>query len=82
VRDSWRVGETCIKVRGQWVYLVRAGDKEGRIGDFLFSFKQAARRNVRQAVLFPANPANDGVQAVRHRDRDHSTDGVSRDRED
>ena len=60
---------------------VRSGDKEGRIGDFLF-FKQAARRNVRQAVLFPANPANDWVQAVRHRDRDGATDGVSRDKED
>jgi hypothetical protein len=47
-----------------------------------FFFKQAARRNVRQAVLFPANPANDWVQAVRHRDRDDATDGVSRDRED
>ena len=78
--DSWHVGETCIKVRGQWVYLVRAGDKEGRIVDFLLS----KRRDVMsaQAVLFPANPASDWVQAVRHRDRDDATDGVSRDRED
>ena len=27
--DSWRVDETYIKVRDQWVYLYRAVDKEG-----------------------------------------------------
>jgi transposase-like protein len=28
VGDSWRVDETYIKVRGQWVYLYRAVDKK------------------------------------------------------
>ncbi len=37
VGDSWRVDETYIKVRGQWVYLYRAVDKEGRTADFLLS---------------------------------------------
>jgi transposase-like protein len=37
VGDSWRVDETYIKVRGQWVYLYRAVDKEGRTVDFLLS---------------------------------------------
>src|SRR5258707_7553630 len=37
VGNSWRVDETYIKVRGQWVYLYRAVDKECRTVDFLFS---------------------------------------------
>src|SRR5271165_192106 len=34
VGDSWRVDETYIKVKGQWVYLYRAVDKQGRTVDF------------------------------------------------
>src|SRR5215813_12799542 len=37
VGDSWRVDETYIKVRGQWVYLYRGVDNEGRTVDFLLS---------------------------------------------
>ena len=48
VGDSWRVDETYIKVRGQWVYLYRAVDKEGRTADFLLS----KRRDVAAAKLF------------------------------
>jgi transposase-like protein len=47
VGDSWRVDETYIKVRGQWVYLYRAIDKAGRTVDFLLSKRRdraAARR--------------------------------------
>ena len=32
VGDSWRVDETYIKMKGQWVYLYRAVDKEGCTG--------------------------------------------------
>jgi hypothetical protein len=46
---SWRVGETCIKGRGQCTF-VRAGDKEGRIGDFLFLLSN--RRDVMSAKRF------------------------------
>jgi transposase-like protein len=35
VGDSWRVDETYLKFRGQWVYLYRAVDKAGRTVDFL-----------------------------------------------
>ena len=48
VGDSWRVDETYIKVRGQWVYLYRAVDKEGRTVDFLLS----ERRDVAAAKRF------------------------------
>jgi transposase-like protein len=47
VGNSWRVDETYIKVRGQWVYLYRAVDKEGRTVDFLLSRRRdvaAAKR--------------------------------------
>jgi transposase-like protein len=47
VGDSWRVDETYLKVRGQWVYLYRAVDKQGRTVDFLLSKRRdmgAAKR--------------------------------------
>ena len=48
VGDSWRVDETYIKVRGQWVYLYRAVDKQGHTVDFLLS----KRRDVVAAKRF------------------------------
>ena len=53
VGDSWRVDETYIKVKGQWVYLYRAVDKQGRTVDFLLS----KRRDVATAKRFFSNPA-------------------------
>ena len=53
VGDSWRVDETYIKVRGQWVYLYRAVDREGRTVDFLLSKRRdvmAAKRFFSQAT--------------------------------
>ncbi|BCL79098.1 IS6 family transposase [Ktedonobacteria bacterium brp13] len=35
--DSWRVDETYIKVKKQWVYLSRAVDSQGNTLDFFFS---------------------------------------------
>ena len=32
---SWRVDETYVKVKGQWTYLYRAIDKEGKTLDFM-----------------------------------------------
>ena len=48
VGDSLRVDETYIKVKGQWVYLYRAVDKQGRTVDFLLS----KRRDVAAAKRF------------------------------
>lgn len=35
--DSWKVDETYIKVKKQWVYLYRAVDSQGNTLDFFFS---------------------------------------------
>lgn len=53
VRISWRIDETYIKVKGQWVYLYRAVDKEGKTVDFLLSEKRdkpAARAFFEKAI--------------------------------
>jgi transposase-like protein len=53
VGTSWRVDETYIKVRGQWVYLYRAVDKQGLIVDFLPSEHRdiaAAKQFFTQAI--------------------------------
>lgn len=46
VGGSWRVDETYVKVKGVWLYLYRAVDKQGNTVDFMFTQKrdeQAAR---------------------------------------
>jgi transposase-like protein len=48
VGDSWRVDETYLKIKGQWVYLYRAVDKAGRTVDFLLS----RRRDILAAKRF------------------------------
>jgi transposase, IS6 family len=50
---SWRVDETYIRVKGNWVYLYRAIDAAGQTIDFLLSPKRnaaAARRFFRKAL--------------------------------
>ncbi len=47
---SWRMDETYIKVKGQWVYLYRAVDKAGKTLDFMLS----QRRNKPAAIRFLA----------------------------
>src|SRR5450759_5505379 len=37
VASSWRMDETYVKVKGQWVYLYRAIDKFGDTIDFMVS---------------------------------------------
>ncbi len=51
--DSWRVDETYIKVKGQWMYLYRAVDSVGNTIDFYLSEsrdKQAAKRFFKKAL--------------------------------
>jgi transposase-like protein len=50
---SWRVDETYVKVRANWVYLYRAVDREGKTVDFRLSTRRdvtAARAFFRNAI--------------------------------
>ncbi|HDR8112539.1 TPA: IS6 family transposase, partial [Bacillus cereus] len=51
--DSWRVEETRIKVKRQWMYLYRAVESEGNTIDFYLSKKRnhkAAKRFFKKAL--------------------------------
>jgi transposase-like protein len=53
--DSWRVDETYIKVKGEWMYLYRAVDSEGNTIDFYLSKNrntQSAKRFFKKALAF------------------------------
>ena len=53
VGGSWRCDETYINVKGQWKYLYRAVDKQGRTVDFLLTAKRdvaAAKRFLQKAM--------------------------------
>ena len=59
VGGSWRCDETYIKVKGRWMYLYRAVDKQGRTVDFLLSEKRdvaAAQHFFRKALQHHATP--------------------------
>ncbi|WP_020653145.1 IS6 family transposase [Massilia niastensis] len=45
---SWRVDETCVRIRGQWAYLYRAVDASGKTVDF----RLGSRRTVASAKAF------------------------------
>ncbi len=51
--DSWRVDETYIKVKGEWMYLYRAVDSAGNTLEFMLSENrdtQAAKRVLSKAL--------------------------------
>jgi transposase-like protein len=53
VGTSWRCDETYIRIKGQWVYLYRAVDREGQTVDFFLSEHRdiaAAKRFFEQAI--------------------------------
>ena len=69
VGRSWRMDETCIRVKGEWRYLYRAVDKTGQTIDFLLTEHrdtEAALRFLRQAIGrhgVPATITIDGSDA-------------------
>ncbi len=53
VSSSWRCDETYNRVKGEWTYLYRAVDKQGRTVDFLLSEHgdiAAAKRFFKKAI--------------------------------
>ena len=53
IATSWRMDETSIKIRGEWVYLYRTVDKFGDTIDFMFSERrdeEAATAFFKQAI--------------------------------
>ena len=71
VGPSWRMDETCIKVRASWCYLFRAVDRDGDTIDFYFAQRRderAARRFLERAIDHNGIPARiniDGSAANR-----------------
>jgi transposase-like protein len=67
---SWRVDETYLKVRGRWVYLYRAVDRDGNTVDFRLSPKRDAaaakaffRKALRTQERAPISITLDGYAA-------------------
>jgi transposase-like protein len=57
--DRWFVGETYVKIAGQWTYLYRAVDQHGHIIDVLLSRRRdaaAARDFLARALRFGPAP--------------------------
>ncbi|GBR55151.1 putative transposase [Neokomagataea thailandica NBRC 106555] len=52
--SSWRVDDTCIKIKGKWAYLYRAVDKDGDTIDFFLS----QTRNAKAAKRFLGKALN------------------------
>jgi transposase-like protein len=71
VSRRWHVDETCIKVRGRWMYLYQAIDSNGDTVEFWFSERRnltAAKRFLRQALKRHGRPERiviDGSQTNR-----------------
>ena len=68
--DSWRVDETYIKVKGQWMYLYRAVDSEGNTIDFYLSKirdKKATKRFFKKALRFFMPLSPESLQSIRIR---------------
>ena len=63
---SWRMDETCIKMRGEWKHLYRVVDKQGNTVDFSLSEHRdidAAKRFLTQAIEEAGMPEKITVDA-------------------
>ncbi len=83
VGSSWRVDETYVKIRNQWVYLYRAVDREGKTVDFRLSARRtvaAAKAFFRKAIKTqgraPRTITLDGYAASHRAVRDLKADGT------
>jgi transposase-like protein len=79
---SWRVDETYVKIRGEWVYLYRAVDRAGNTVDFRLSTRRdvaAAKAFFRKAVKSqgstPTTITLDGYAASHRAVREMIVDG-------
>ena len=82
VGPSWRVDETYVKIRGQWVYLYRAVDRAGKTVDFRLSTRRdvaAAKAFFRKAAKSQGSPPTtitlDGYAASHHAVREMKAAG-------
>jgi transposase-like protein len=80
--SSWRVDETYVKIRGEWVYLYRAVDREGKTVDFRLSVRRdvaAAKAFFREAIKSqgsaPRTITLDGYAASHRAVREMKADG-------
>jgi putative transposase len=80
---SWRLGETYIKVKGEWRYLYRAVDKQGQTIDFLhtehrgkegalrFLKKASCRNGLPETITIDGSGANEA--AIKSYNEAHGT---------
>jgi putative transposase len=69
---SWRMDETYIKVKGEWVFLYRAVDKFGKTLDFMLSKRRNLARALevtglpRKIVIDKSGANTAGITAINH----------------
>ncbi len=83
VGHSWRVDETYVKIRGAWVYLYRAVDRDGQTVEFRLSSRRdvaAAKAFFRKAIKHQGRPLRtitlDGYAASHRVVREMKADGA------
>jgi transposase-like protein len=83
VGRSWRMDETYLKVRGRWVYLYRAVDRNGNTVDFRLSphrdtaaAKAFLRKAIRTQARVPVSITLDGYAASHRAVRKMREDGL------